>query len=378
MFSTRAWPRSLRVVPNPDLKRVLHAGVASHVPVALCGGVRTVGPVSPVAVFVCGQQRTLRSRVTRFTPHDQTRALRPSIGVYKLGEVSHLSGTPAVLTAAAAPAAVWLFRTGSAGCHSSGISDALNTADRASVVRRATTLKTEIAFSVFLHELRAPRGVRPHPQRNLHQIRIVARAVPGSVLSAQSLHSFVECLCVIGDGVSGRVAGPQFHAEDLTCDIGGAVHRMEPVPLVTRCCSLFVLRVHHMRRRSSSRRRPRSVVTAAAGPRRCDIYWAELREPTGSEPGYRRPVLVVSADSFNRSRISTVVVVAISSNTRLSAAPGNVELLAADSGLPRDSVANVSQVLTLDKNQLASRAAGQPRWSGGLPHDAARRSRGSD
>ena len=106
----------------------------------------------------------------------------------------------------------------------------------------------------------------------------------------------------------------------------------------------------------ASRRRPRSVVTAAAGPRRCDVYWAELREPTGSEPGYRRPVLVVSADSFNRSRISTVVVVAISSNTGLAAAPGNVELPAADSGLPRDSVANVSQILTLDKNQLADRA----------------------
>ena len=77
--------------------------------------------------------------------------------------------------------------------------------------------ETHVAFAALPQELRAPRRVRAHPQRNLHQIRIVARAVPGSLLYAQSLHSFVEYLCVIGDGVRGRVAGPQFHAEDLTC-----------------------------------------------------------------------------------------------------------------------------------------------------------------
>ena len=89
---------------------------------------------------------------------------------------------------------------------------------------------------------------------------------------------------------------------------------------------------------------------------RGDIHWANLREPVGSEPGYRRPVLIVSADSFNDSRIGTVVVAAITSNLALADAPGNVDLPAEDSGLDRDSVLNVSQVLTLDKAQLGERA----------------------
>ncbi len=91
------------------------------------------------------------------------------------------------------------------------------------------------------------------------------------------------------------------------------------------------------------------MVTGPGAPQRGEIYWADLREPAGSEPGYRRPVLVVSADSFNRSGINTVVAVAISSNLELAAAPGNVELPAGASGLSRDSVANVSQIVTLDK-----------------------------
>ena len=95
---------------------------------------------------------------------------------------------------------------------------------------------------------------------------------------------------------------------------------------------------------------------ARTAPRRCEIYWAELREPAGSEPGYRRPVLVVSSDSFNRSGINTVVAVAISSNTGLADAPGNVELPADASGLRRDSIVNVSQVLTIDKARLSDRA----------------------
>ncbi|MCY3562086.1 MAG: type II toxin-antitoxin system PemK/MazF family toxin [bacterium] len=86
--------------------------------------------------------------------------------------------------------------------------------------------------------------------------------------------------------------------------------------------------------------------------RRGDICWANLPEPVGSEPGYRRPVLIVSADAFNDSRINTVVALAISSNLALADAPGNVELPAADSGLVRDSVANVTQVVTLDKAQV--------------------------
>ena len=83
--------------------------------------------------------------------------------------------------------------------------------------------------------------------------------------------------------------------------------------------------------------------------RRGEIRWAELREPVGSEPGHRRPMLVVSSDRFNRSRIVTVVAVSITSNLRLGEAPGNVYLEARASGLGRDSVVNVSQVVTLDR-----------------------------
>lgn len=89
---------------------------------------------------------------------------------------------------------------------------------------------------------------------------------------------------------------------------------------------------------------------------RGDIRWADLREPAGSEPGHRRPVLVVSSDRFNRSRISTVLAVAVTSNLRLAEAPGNVELDAQESGLDRDSVVNVSQIVTLDKSALSDRA----------------------
>jgi mRNA interferase MazF len=85
---------------------------------------------------------------------------------------------------------------------------------------------------------------------------------------------------------------------------------------------------------------------------RGDIWWANLPEPTGSESGYRRPVLVIQADAFTRSRIATVIIVAITSNLRLATAPGNVFLPAAESGLPKDSVVNVSQIITLDKSML--------------------------
>lgn len=86
--------------------------------------------------------------------------------------------------------------------------------------------------------------------------------------------------------------------------------------------------------------------------RRGDIWWVDIGKPVGSGPGHRRPVLVVSADAYNRSRIGTVVAVAISSNLRLVDAPGNVRLPTTDSGLSEDSVANVSQIVTLDKDRL--------------------------
>ena len=89
--------------------------------------------------------------------------------------------------------------------------------------------------------------------------------------------------------------------------------------------------------------------------RRGEVWWATLRPPMGSEPGYPRPVLIVQADDFNKSRIGTVVVLAITSNLRLQAAPGNVTLSKRNTKLPRNSVANVSQVITLDRSLLTER-----------------------
>jgi mRNA interferase MazF len=85
---------------------------------------------------------------------------------------------------------------------------------------------------------------------------------------------------------------------------------------------------------------------------RGDIWWADLPDPVGTAPGYRRPVLLVQVDAFTNSRIATVVAVVITSNLRLATAPGNVLLRAAESGLPQDSVVNVSQIVTLDKQTL--------------------------
>jgi len=86
---------------------------------------------------------------------------------------------------------------------------------------------------------------------------------------------------------------------------------------------------------------------------RGEIWWANLLDPRGSEPGYRRPVIIISSDTFNRSLIKTVIVVVITSNRLLAKAPGNVMLPAGDTGLSKDSVANVSQVITLDKTFLS-------------------------
>ncbi|MYA59503.1 MAG: type II toxin-antitoxin system PemK/MazF family toxin [Chloroflexi bacterium] len=86
---------------------------------------------------------------------------------------------------------------------------------------------------------------------------------------------------------------------------------------------------------------------------RSDIWWAELNEPRGSEPGFRRPVLIVQAEAFNRSRLRTVLGLALTTNLRLAAAPGNVLLSASDSGLPRPSVVNVTQLMTVDRAFLS-------------------------
>ena len=86
--------------------------------------------------------------------------------------------------------------------------------------------------------------------------------------------------------------------------------------------------------------------------RRGEIRWASLPRPQGSGPGYRRPVLIVQSDAFNASRIGTVVVVALTSNLELAEAPGNVRLNRRTTGLSKASVANVSQVLTLDRSLI--------------------------
>src|ERR1700704_17338 len=93
---------------------------------------------------------------------------------------------------------------------------------------------------------------------------------------------------------------------------------------------------------------------------RGEVWGADLPEPRRSEPGYRRPVLVVQADSFNLSRIQTAIVAAITTNLELADAPGNVLLPARSAGLPRDSVVNVSQLLTLDRCFLTEHAGTLP------------------
>ena len=93
---------------------------------------------------------------------------------------------------------------------------------------------------------------------------------------------------------------------------------------------------------------------------RGEIWWAALGHPTGSEPGYRRPVLILQTDDFNESSIQTVVVVAITSNTRLAQAPGNVLCRTRDLGLSKASVVNVSQIATIDKTRLLERVSRLP------------------
>lgn len=91
-----------------------------------------------------------------------------------------------------------------------------------------------------------------------------------------------------------------------------------------------------------------------------ETWWVDLPEPEGSEPGFRRPVVVVQSDPFNRSRIATVVCVPLTSNLRWATAPGNVRLTANVTGLPKDSVANISQVVTLDKSTFTDRIGRLP------------------
>ena len=88
---------------------------------------------------------------------------------------------------------------------------------------------------------------------------------------------------------------------------------------------------------------------------RGEIWWSSLPDPGGSAPGFRRPILVIQSNEFNRSRINTVVAAVITSNLTLAAAPGNVRISARSSGLKKASVINVSQIITVDKSFLAER-----------------------
>jgi len=92
--------------------------------------------------------------------------------------------------------------------------------------------------------------------------------------------------------------------------------------------------------------------------KRGEIWWASLPDPIGSEPGYRRPVLIVQSDVFNRSGIRTVICAAVTTNLNLAGAPGNVHLSIRISGLPKPSVVNVSQLISLDKTLLTERVKG--------------------
>lgn len=91
-----------------------------------------------------------------------------------------------------------------------------------------------------------------------------------------------------------------------------------------------------------------------------EVWWAELGEPIGSAPGYTRPAVIVQSDSFNRSRIGTVLCVPVTSNTRWADAPGCVPLDAGSTGLPSDSVAVATQLLAVDRSQLLDRVGRLP------------------
>lgn len=92
-----------------------------------------------------------------------------------------------------------------------------------------------------------------------------------------------------------------------------------------------------------------------------DIYWIDMDEPRGSGPGYRHPFVVIQNDAFNRSRINTLVVCALTSNLRLASAPGNVPLAKGAGNLPKASVVNVSQVMTVDKSDLGDKIGHLPK-----------------
>ena len=91
-----------------------------------------------------------------------------------------------------------------------------------------------------------------------------------------------------------------------------------------------------------------------------DVWWADLPVPTGSGPGFRRPVAIIQCDALNQSRIATVICIPLTSNLKWASAPGNVSLSTRVTGLPKDSVSNVSQIISLDKSLLSERVGKLP------------------
>lgn len=96
--------------------------------------------------------------------------------------------------------------------------------------------------------------------------------------------------------------------------------------------------------------------------RRGEVWWADLGLPRGSAPAFRRPVLIVSSDTYNRSELRTVTVAVLTTNTRLGSLPGNVAVPAGETGLEGDSVVNVTQVATIDRGALEERVGALPDW----------------
>ena len=93
---------------------------------------------------------------------------------------------------------------------------------------------------------------------------------------------------------------------------------------------------------------------------RGEVWWAQLPDPIASEPGFRRPLLIIQSNTFNRSRIRTIIAVVLTSNLRLAEAPGNVLIPASEAGLLKDSVANISQVITVDRAFLTEKCGKLP------------------
>ena len=103
------------------------------------------------------------------------------------------------------------------------------------------------------------------------------------------------------------------------------------------------------------------MVTPALTPQRGEIWWADLGEPSGSAPGYRRPVLIVQDDHFNLSNLATVIVLSLTSNLKFQELPGNVFLPKQQSGLAKDSVIHVTQLTAIDKSWLDELVTQTPR-----------------